>query len=194
MSYSCFACGYSSQAPVRYPCPSCGLSLDHLDGTAASTFQTQKWNEHTDLVSGNSVGLYGKDWNCSFDSTGYSKISDLVEFTINYGQKLHLPSNRGNHTNDVMVAFIPEIIGSGVSTHYATLSNQPCSGCCVISPSSVQFGHSFPVLHDWVSQTWQGNQTNCRRCNKSTHVGLTICWECYQALGEDWTQLLKTGF
>lgn len=193
MTFSCFYCGFSSSTPVRYPCPGCELSLDHLDGNQNSPFQTRKWHEHTELVTGNTVGLHGKDWNCSFDSTGYRKISSIVEYTVNYGQTLQLSSNRGNHINDVRLAFIPEIIGSGISTHYATLSNQTCSGCCVISPRSIRFGHTFPVLYDWVSQTWQGSQTNCRRCNKSTHVGLTICWECYQELGSDWTQLLNNG-
>jgi hypothetical protein len=190
MNFVCFCCGYTDTKAIRYPCPSCGIDISHLDGTIKSTFQARKWNQHLDLVSGNSINLYGKDWNCSFDVSGFPKIADIVKFTLNYGQRLLLPSNRGTYVNDVYLTFIPEIIGSGVSTHYATLDSQPCSGCCIISPQSVNYGHPFPILYDWVTQEWPTAKASCCVCGQSTHVGLTICWECYQKRGGDWTTFL----
>ena len=188
--FTCFSCGFTSSTVLRYPCPSCGVDLSHLNGATSSSFQTRKWGEHLDLLSGANVDLHGKEWNCSFDISGYGKISDIVEFTLNYGQKLYLPANRGNHVNEVYLAFIPEIIGSGVSTHYATLQTEPCSGCCVISPTSLNYGHPFPILYDWVSQQWPTTGATCHFCNRTTHVGLTICWDCYQKNGGNWTTFL----
>lgn len=186
----CFNCSYTSSSPFHYPCPSCRISLDHLDRTTESGPQRSKWDEHLDLIYGRSISLYGKDCNCSYDSIGYAKIRHIVEFTAHYGQKLRLPANRGPHINDVLVAFIPEIIGSGISNHYPTLDNHPSSGCCIISPLSITYGHSFPVLYDWIIQKWPSTTYLCKKCNKPTHIGLPFCSECYSKYGGDWTKFL----
>ncbi len=188
--FTCFHCGHSSSSPITYPCSNCGANLNHLNGQSFSNFQRNKWNEHTDLIQGyQQVQLYDKNWNCSFDTTGTSKINDIVKFTINYGQKLSLQSNRGNHVNEAYLSFIPEIIGQGTSSQYTTLSTVTCSGCCIISPQSINYGHPFPVLIDWVKQTWSSESSQCYKCGKKTHVGLQICGECYQKIG-NWEKLL----
>lgn len=188
MSFSCYNCGHTSGSPISYPCSNCGIDVSHLDGTSLSTWNQRKWSEHTSLLTGAYIPLHGKEWNCSFDLVGYSKISKIVEYTLNYGQWFSLP-HRGN-TNPVCLTFIPEIIGSGVSTHYATLDSQPVSGCCIISPKSLQYGHPFPVLYDWVSTTFAGQSSSCRLCGTATQVGLTVCWNCYSKNDNDWTKLL----
>jgi ribosomal protein L37E len=190
MEFSCYSCGQQSQEPINYPCSACGVDISHLDGTALSSWQRKKWKEHTSLVTGSYIPLKGKDWNCSFDIVGYSKIPQIVEFTLNYGQWFSLPSTHGGHTNDVCITFIPEIIGSGVSKHYTTLGPMPVSGCCVISPDSMQYGHPFPVLYDWVNIKFGGASSVCRLCGTETPVGLSVCWDCYDRNGNDWTRLL----
>jgi hypothetical protein len=191
MYYTCFNCGAQFKHPIHFPCPNCRIDIGHLDGTQTSSFQIRKWSEHLDLVAGRSINLYGKDWSCSFDSVGYSKITDIVEFTLNFGQKLQLPATRGLHINDVYLAFIPEVIGSGISTNYATLDTMPCSGTCIISPQSIDFGHPFPVLYDWVNSTWNHTSNNCKSCGRPTHIGQPFCWDCYNHQGGDWSNFLN---
>lgn len=190
MSFQCIGCSRTYSTPVRYPCANCGFSLDHLDGTSRSFFQQRKWGEHTELVTGSAVSLGTKEWNCSFDTIGFSQVTDLVSFTLNYGDKLQLPSSRGRHINDVYVSFIPEIIGSGTSVHYTILGTQACSGCCVISPQSINYGHPFPILHDWVNAKFTATKKTCRSCSNETHLGLTFCWDCYTKAGNDWRKFL----
>ena len=188
MTFSCYNCGKTSPSPIHYPCSTCGVDVSHLDGTSLSTWNQRKWGHHTALLSGSYIPLHGKDWNCSFDIVGYSKIPKIVEYTLNYGQEFTL-THRG-HTNSVYLTFIPEIIGSGVSKHYATLDSHPVSGCCIISPKSVQYGHPFPILHDWVTNTFAGQTSQCRLCSEPTQLGITVCWRCYGQHGNDWTKLL----
>lgn len=190
MNFQCYSCGVVSATPVKYPCKACGADLSHLDGTALGQWQQKKWGDHTTLLTGSYIPLKGKEFNCSFDVVGYSKIPDIVEYTLNYGDKLTLPSTHGGYINDVYVAFIPVIIGSGVSKHYTNLGPQPVSGCCVISPNSLQYGHPFPMLYDWVVDKFPGITSKCRLCSKQTHLGLSVCWECYGKIGNDWKKLL----
>ncbi len=187
MTFYCFSCQHPSDTPIHYPCSQCGADLSHLDGTALNSWQQDKWDEHTTLVSGNNVPLLRKGWNCSFDVVGHSKIQKLVEFTLNYGNWYTV--NSREHTNDVCITFIPEIIGSGVS-RYTTVGPMPVSGCCIISPRSLDYGHPFPVLSDWVISKFGSIPSHCRLCGKPTIAGISVCWDCYSAAGNDWTTLL----
>ena len=188
MRFTCFKCKHNSTSPINYPCSNCGMDISHLDGTNLSEWNRKKLPEHTSLLSGSCVPLNGKDWNCSFDIEGYSKITEIVEFTLNYGQWFNYEFR--NHINQVCLTFIPEIIGAGVSTHYATLDAHPVSGCCIISPKSVSFGHPFPVLKDWVATQFGGQSSICKICGNTTDLGITVCWSCYANYNNDWTKLL----
>jgi hypothetical protein len=87
-------------------------------GKRLSDFQAEKWEKHSDLLRGRDIGLYGGMFNASFDNYGDSSIEDLVRYTQSYGHRSKLPSRGGRYENDVAVAFIPEIMGSGVSIRF----------------------------------------------------------------------------
>lgn len=190
MEFKCLKCGKTSMKPMSYPCFSCGFDIDHLTGIKLSQFQVRKWDEHSQLITGQNISLFGKEYNCSFDYNGISNISDLVTYTINYGTDVNIPSNRGAHVNPVKISFIPEIIGSGTSVYYNAGDTFPCSGCCVISPVSIDYGHPFPILRDWVIQEFGTQKSTCFICGKDVDFGLSICNECYEKKGGDWHEFL----
>jgi hypothetical protein len=185
MKFTCFKCGSTFDHPIHFPCPACGVDIGHLNGTQNSPHQIKKWKQHLDLVEGRPINLYGKKCNCSFDSVGYSKITKVVEFTLNFGQKLQLPSSSGKYLNDVYLAFIPEVIGSGIFSNYPTSDTMPCSGTCIVSPKSIDFGHPFPALYDWVTSKWPHTSYSCLSCGKPTHIGLPFCQDCIKQKWSD---------
>ena len=148
---TCPSCKEIIAGPFRLECPHCLFNIRGLVGQGTSDFQRRKWDQHTDILQGRDVHLYDKDFNASFDYNGHVLMTDLVRFTISYGDRAELPSPRGNHYNPVILAYIPEIIGSGTAIHYT--GTVPCSGVCLISPQSVDYSHSFPVIgmcqHKW---------------------------------------------
>jgi hypothetical protein len=190
MSYfQCIKYNYQQSTPIHFPCPSCNFDIEHLDGKNLSQWQQRKWFEHTELLHGSNVNLHGKDWNCSFDIVGYTNIHDIVIYTINYGHKTILPNQSGKIQNVVIFSFIPEIIGAGLSP-YCTSGAQPCSGCCIISPQSINYGHPFPILYDWVTNNFSAESTFCKICGIPTSLGITVCSNCYAENLHDWTNLL----
>ena len=157
---TCPSCDAIVTAPFSCNCESCGFSIDALAGRNTSQFQKNKWNEHTSLVSGVDIELDGKPFNASFDYNGVANIDDLVKYAVNYGSRATIQSNRGNHPTEVIVAYVPEIIGSGLGIFSANYL--PCSGVCLMSPQSTQYGHSFPVLDQWVGSTFTSQMASCK--------------------------------
>jgi hypothetical protein len=109
----------------------------------------------------------------------------LIRFTLSYGHRSKLPSRGGRYQNDAVVAFIPAIQGSGVSI-YNALGPVPCSGTCIISPASETFGHAFPILDDWLKETFPKEAGRCFFCGTSTPFGHSLCAKCYDHRGGDW--------
>jgi hypothetical protein len=186
-TYRCPGCGNEFPSPFRSPCATCGFDIGHLSGKSLSDFQKRKWDKHTELLTGNSISLYGGAFNASFDHNGTAKLDDLLRFTLGFGEMASLPA-RGSRSNDIRIAFIPETIGSGTSIYAQGL--MACSGICVVSPASLQFGHPFPVLDNWVNQTFLGQASTCRFCGTSTSFGVPFCPGCFARNGGDWTRFL----
>jgi hypothetical protein len=170
------------------PCPHCSFDIDHLIGVGLTPFQQEKWNEHRELLYGGTLTLHGKPYNASFNHNGEAKIELLTRFVISYGHEGNLPSPHGGYINAVRVAYVPEIVGSGASVE--TVDNVPVSGLCIISPQSVEFGHSFPAMTSWVSGTFGNEPAYCKFCGRPTQFGLVICDACYSNGYNDWTVLL----
>jgi hypothetical protein len=186
----CVKCHSKLEAPFPRECPRCGFSLDHLYGKKLSDFQKNKRKKHTDLLSGRKIQLHGSTYNASFDNYGDASLEDLVRFTISYGHLAKLPSKGGRGENELVVAFIPETIGSGVSIYDTTYAPVPCSGVGIISPASETYGHGFPILDDWLHLTFKTEKGDCVSCGTPTAFGHPFCNKCYDANGLDWRNFL----
>ncbi len=66
----------------------------------------KKYTEHTELCGGSVINLHKKPMNCSFDYIGAAKLSEIVEFTMNYGHQATVPSLHGGWTS-------PRFVGAG---------------------------------------------------------------------------------
>jgi hypothetical protein len=175
----------SINGPFPNACPYCGLDVSYYrDG---GLIQRQKWGEHSDLLIGRNIQIYNKQFNCSFDYNGDAKFEDLMRFTITYGDRVTVPSARGNHQNPAIICYIPEVIGSGTGLFMS--GDVPSSGTCLISPHSYQWSHAFPVLDQWVSTQFLGQTSNCRFCGRVTSVGQPVCSDCYRSTGS-WLNLI----
>jgi len=186
----CVQCHEKLEAPFRGTCPHCGFSLQHLFGKKLSDFQKQKRDKHCDLLFGRKIQLHGSNYNASFDSYGDANLEDLMRFTLSYGHHAKLPSRGGRHENEIVLAFIPDIIGSGISVYDTDYQPLTCSGVAVISPASQDYGHGFPVLDDWVHQTFKTEEGFCVSCGALTAFGHPLCHKCYEARGSDWLKFL----
>jgi hypothetical protein len=144
--------------------------------------------KHNQLLTSDSISLSGGEFNASFDHYGFLSLPDLVRYTISYGHRATVSSPRGRHNNQVIVAYVPDIIGSGVSQYSSNYT--PSSGVCIISPGSERWGHPFPVLDPWVQQQFSGMQGICVVCGSNTPFGHTLCLEHYDILNGDWRKLL----
>jgi hypothetical protein len=167
-------------------CPDCGFSLEHLAGKRLSGFQQEKREKHSDLLLGREIRLHGTDYNASFDSYGDANLEDLVRFALSYGHRAKLPSKGGRAENEVVLAFIPEVIGSGVSKYDISYDPVPCSGVGILSPASETYGHGFPTLDAWVNEVFTQEKGFCVGCGAPTAFGHSICYECYAGKGGDW--------
>jgi len=185
--FTCPKCNTTLVAPFLVACPACGFTLGHLLGQPSPEGEAKQL-KHNELLTSGSISLYGGELNASFDYYGFLSLPDLVRYTVSYGHHATVPSPRGHHHNPVVVAYVPEIIGSGVS-RYSTDYN-PCSGLCIISPGSERWGHPFPVLEQWVQQQFPGVQGTCAVCGANTPFGHTLCHEHYANLTGDWRKLL----
>jgi len=67
-----------------------------------------------------------------------------------------------------------------------------CSGVCVVSPASMNYGHPFPVLDEWVEREFGKSSSMRRFCGGSTSFGQPICGDCYVDKGGDWKLFLRS--
>lgn len=170
-------------------CPNCKFNIHGLAGKTTSEFQRKKLREHTDLLYGSQIQTYGKEFNTSFDFVGYAALEDIVRFDITYGEHTSVLSQHGNHQTEVIVCYLPAIIGSGVSVYSA--SPVPCSGIAIMSPGSANFGHPFPTMDDWV-RTLNVGSSVCKVCSAPTPFACPVCERCYLERQYDWRKLLDS--
>ena len=183
----CPKCKVLVQVPFGYNCPNCDFNIDALSGKTTSSFQKRKWNEHTDIIQGRDIQLYGKEYNASFDYNGIEKLEDLIRFTITYGDREQFKSKRGNYNNDIIIGFIPEIIGSGTAIYVN--SEVACSGVVIISPQSEIYAHSFPAMDQWIDNKFLGQHGFCKLCGNKMPFGHPICKGCYEK-NNNWLKLI----
>lgn len=169
-------------------CPECGFTIDDLAGRGTSSFQQKNWQQHTELLYGGTISLFGKEYNASFDYKGVAKLDEMVRFTITYGDRALINDSRGINQNPIIVSYFPEPIGSGTAIHYHQLV--ACSGLMLISPHSFDYAHAFPVIDDWMKATFPGWKSNCKLCGTETDFGQPICAKCYNNGNNQWTELL----
>jgi hypothetical protein len=176
--------------PFPYTCPHCASSFDGLTGRGTSEFQKKNAREHRDLLLGQNIKLYkGREYNCSFDHYGEANLPDLVRYTLSYGHGEIVPSSHGNAPTSVIAAYIPEIIGQGLSK-YSTSGPMPASGVMLVSPGSLNWAHSHPVLYDYMQHKYASKPGGCRLCKAPTGFGHGICGDCYAARGGSWLDFL----
>jgi len=186
---SCPSCGGTVAGVFPASCPHCPFTIDALAGRGTSQFQRIKWGEHSDILAGRAIQLYGKTMNASFDFRGQAALDDLVRFTLTFGDRASLPTRDG-HANPVIVSFIPKPIGAGTVLYQA--GTVPCSGICIVSAHSIQYGHSFPVIGPWVQQKFQRSPgLGCRICSSPTSFAQPVCDRCYTTIGGDWMRLVE---
>ena len=185
---TCPSCKKEVNGIFPVECTNCGFSVLSLAGSPSSAFQTRKWNEHADIVQGRNIGLYGKPYNASFDHNGTAVLEDLVRFTITFGDKATLTS-RGGRVNEVIVSYIPEPIGAGTALY--TAGTVTCSGIAIISPSSIYYGHSFPIMNEWVTNEFGTISSSCKICGTPTSFAQPICGNCYLTDVKNWQDLFS---
>lgn len=180
----------ANHVPLPFPptCPHCSFTIDGLTGKGTSSFQKKKDSQHRDLLYGRNVDLYKKQFNASFDFYGEAELPDLVRFSISYGDRTIVPSTHGSHPTELIVSYIPSVIGSGASIYGPGLL--PCSGICLMSPASTGYAHSFPFLDDYVRSKFSGLSSTCRSCGDPTGFAQPFCTKCYQTKSLDWKSWL----
>jgi hypothetical protein len=166
---------------------SCGFNLTGLIGLGTSSFQVEKFKQHTDLLYGTDINLYGKDLNCSFTTTGFSDLFMITRFALTFGERAELPSRSGRFHNDVVVCYIPEIIGYGTTPTFGT--SIPVSGCCLISPASETYAHSFPAFNIWIGSSFDSKTSNCRSCGNNVPFAEPFCSSCLPKYRPDWRSM-----
>jgi hypothetical protein len=174
-------------APFALACPSCGFTLAHLIGSSSPETQSKK-DKHTELLTVGSISLHKGEFNASFDYYGFLSLPDLVRYTVSYGHHSTVPSPRGDQDNPVIVAYVPEVIGSGISRY--NTDYMPCSGICIISPGSERWGHPYPILDQWTKKQFTNALGVCFLCATPTPFGHTLCSACYAKQGSDWRRFL----
>lgn len=184
---SCPRCGHQVKGAFPSQCPACDFNVSVVAGKGTTDFQRRKWNEHSDLLQGRDLQLYGKEYNASFDYRGSAALTDLARFALTYGDRVEIPTNNRPNSASYIVTYVPEIIGSGtVAFQPGTV---PCSGIALVSPHSLKWGHPMPTIDDWVQKKFAGRASSCRLCGVPTAFAQPICANCYAQYG-DWRSLL----
>jgi hypothetical protein len=176
----CPRCGHESSGPFGHSCQGtgCGFTIDDLSGQSTQQWIAKKDQEHLELLTTGSVSLFGKEYNTSFDYNGVAKLTDLVRFAITYGSRTTVSACRNTKTTSLILAFVPEIIGSGLSIYHSGLL--PCSGLVLMSAGSYGHGHSYPVLQTYVTSEFGSLKDVCKACGKAqTDFGQPFCHKCY---------------
>jgi hypothetical protein len=96
---------------------------------------------------------------------------------LTYGDWATVPAGRGRYTNDVVIVFVPEVIGSGTSIFQA--GPVPCSGVCLMSPASLDWGHSYPALASYVQETFGHLLSKCKLYGTATPFAVPVCDDCF---------------
>lgn len=190
----CPICSTTQPGPFPRAGCSCGFSLSGLAGYGTSQFQLKKDPQHRDILFGRDIQLNKKPFNTSFDYYGAANLVDIVDYALTYGDKRTIQSLHGGHNTEVIVSYIPDIIGSGLSKfHNSTVS--ACSGVCLMSPESINgYDHSFAVLDRWVTTKFAGESSCCRFCSKSTPFGIGVCTECFSKNGNRWQNFIDPTY
>jgi hypothetical protein len=188
-TFTCPRCKRQFPGPFGYTCPdpACGFNLDDLTGQSTKQWIVRKDQKHRELLTSGTVTLFG-DYNASFDYNGDAKLTDLVRFTLTFGDWAKVPAGRGRFTNDVIISFVPEVIGSGTSIFQPGLV--PCSGVCLMSPGSLNWGHSYPALDSYVQNIFGHLPSRCKLCGAATGFAMPVCDACYRKNSFDWLALL----
>lgn len=184
----CPHCASVIPGPFPVECPHCDFHVRMLADMGTTRFQRKKWREHSDILQGVDIQLYGKTWNASFDHRGYANLQEIVRFALTYGDGGYVTSAHGDRRTPVIGVYIPEIIGSGTGLYQT--GSLSCSGVCIISPGSTEWAHTYPVLDPWVQQHFGEALSVCRFCGAETAWGQPICGRCYDRYGAPWTEFL----
>lgn len=187
----CPKCGSANPIPFQGVCGNnCGFNLNHLAGKTLSAHQVKKKLKHNELIYGDTISLYGGEFNASFIHSEESHLDGLVRYAISFGDRATVPSPRGKHQNPVIVAFTPQTVGSGTSTVIYP-KQVPCSGVCIISPASKEWGHPFPVMDEWVRSALPDLGKKCPGgCGSDLGFGIPFCGACFAARGGNWQALI----
>ncbi len=187
----CPRCERVSTGPFGHSCQGagCGFTIDDLSGQSTQQWIISKDQQHRELLSTGRVSLFNKKYNASFDYNGVAKLTDLVRFAITYGSRTTIPRCHGTETTAVILAFVPEIIGSGLSIYDKGLL--PCSGVVLMSAGSYGHGHSYPALQRYVTQEFGSLKDVCKACgNAQTDFGQPFCPRCYYDHQINWTHII----
>jgi hypothetical protein len=91
----------------------------------------------------------------------------------------------------MIAAYIPDVIGRGCrSTARPGRSRRPASGVMLVSPASLNYAHSFPVLDDYMQHRFAAAPGGCTLCKKPTGFGHGICGDCYAKRSGSWLDFL----
>lgn len=184
----CPRCQKVAPGPFGHTCPDCGFTIDDLSGQSTEPWIIKKDQQHRELLTSGTVSLFKKQYNASFTHNGVAMLPDLVRFGITYGSRTTITSMHGGHPTDIILAFVPEVIGSGMSIFQAGLV--PCSGVMMMSPGSMNHGHSFPTLQQYVASAFGALKDKCKECGDPTDFGQPFCGVCYARYKLDWTKLI----
>lgn len=185
-SCACPRCGGHVDGFFPSVCPFCGLSTNTLANMGTTSFQMRKTREHTDLLYGTDISFYGKKYNASFNFYGNANLQDIVRYTITYGAQIPIQSR--NTSVKAILAYCPEVLGIGTTIGQDT--QVPCSGVCLVSPQSTDWGHAIPVIDDWVKTRYGSFSSRCIICGLSTSVGVPLCEGCYLSHTSSWREMI----
>src|SRR4051812_47932579 len=159
----CPSCGGTIHGAFGTSCPHCPLTVGPLAGRGTTDYQVRKWNEHTDILQGRDIQLYGRgSYNASFDYNGYAKIDDAVRYAITYGDRAYIQQPGRPHKTLYIAAYLHEQIGAGTAIHFP--GTVPCTGIVLVSANSGGWGHSHPFIEEWANRTFAGQISHCRTC------------------------------
>ena len=184
---ACPRCKKVAPGPFGNSCH-CGFTIDDLSGKSTEQWIIGKDKQHRELLTYGTVTLFKKEYNASFTHDGIVKLTELVRFCITFGSRTTVNSAHGGHPTDIILAFVPEVIGSGTSIIERGLV--PCSGIVLMSPGSMNHGHSFPALQSYVTNTFASLKDACKECGKPTDFGQPFCADCYTQHTIDWLTLI----
>jgi hypothetical protein len=70
-------------------------------------------------------------------------MDKLIRFTVAFGHRDLVSSGPGRTPSQVIVSYVPEVIGSGVSTLWSGV--RACSGVCIVFGGASDLGASLSV-------------------------------------------------